>query len=75
VAGICAEKKTANGEVHPVTFNIPLDFLGGGSYKMTSFTDGDKQEKIVVNHDVVKKSKTLTIPCLSEGGFLLKLQK
>ena len=75
VAGICAEKKTANGEVHPVTFNIPLDFLGGGAYKMTSFTDGDKQEKIVVNHDVVKKSKTLTIPCLSEGGFLLKLQK
>lgn len=75
VAGICAEKKAANGEAHPVTFNIPLDFLGGGSYKMTSFTDGDKQEEIVVNHDVVKKSKTLTIPCLSEGGFLLKLQK
>ena len=75
VAGICSDKSNTNDAKHPITLSVPLSFLGKGNYNMTAFTDGGKQEDIVINHSKVNSEKSLSIPCLSEGGFLLKIQK
>ena len=64
-----------NGDKDPRTFSVPLSFLGKGRYSLTLFTDGQVPSDIVTSHRTVKGKDTLSIPCLPQGGFLMRISK
>ena len=67
VAGIC------NGKEQERSFNLPLDFLSGGSHKMTLVSDGFnagwQAMDYVIETKNVDKSSTLNIKMVRNGGF------
>lgn len=54
---------------------IDLSFLGDGEYYAVICKDGETQEEIVGEMQVVTKEDTLTIPMLETGGAALKILK
>lgn len=54
---------------------IDLSFLGDGEYYAVICKDGETQEEIVGEMQVVTKEDTLTIPMLETGGAAIKILK
>ena len=54
---------------------IDLSFLGDGEYYAVICKDGETQEEIVGEMQIVTKEDTLTIPMLETGGAALKILK
>lgn len=67
VAGIC------NGKEKTRTFDVPLNFLGAGSHKMTIVTDGFNADWQAMDYRIetknVDNSTTLNIKMVRNGGF------
>lgn len=51
------------------TTNIPLTFLGGGSYTATLFKDGANDREIVTETRTVTSSSVLAVPLRAHGGL------
>ncbi len=60
-------------------FEVPFDFIGEGSYTLTSCVDGANAERYAADYSIstqaVKKHSKLHVHLAPGGGFLLKLVK
>ncbi len=67
VGGIC------NGEQGERVFNVKLDFLGDGEYKLTGFKDGINADRQAMHYNKVEKkvskNSTIEIKMVKNGGF------
>ena len=66
VACINGEKKVREQE-------IVLDFLPAGQFLLTCIADGDDESTFNITHRLVTAADRLTVPCLSQGGFVLSI--
>lgn len=55
------------------TTNIPLSFLGSGSYTATLFKDGANDREIVTEVRTVTSASTLSIPLRTHGGLAVHI--
>lgn len=55
------------------TANVPLSFLGSGSYVATLFADGDSDRKVVTEVFDVTAETVLSLPTRTHGGFALHI--
>ncbi|MFF2299621.1 glycoside hydrolase family 97 catalytic domain-containing protein [Arthrobacter sp. NPDC058127] len=55
------------------TTNIPLSFLGSGTYTATLFEDGENDRQIVTETRTVTSSSTLAIPVRAHGGLAVHI--
>ncbi|MBS0024088.1 glycoside hydrolase family 97 catalytic domain-containing protein [Microbacterium paraoxydans] len=55
------------------TTNIPLTFLGAGTYTATLFKDGATDRQIVTETRTVTSSSTLAIPVRANGGLTVQI--
>ena len=67
IGGIC------EGEQHERVFNVKLDFLGDGEYKLTGFKDGINADIQAMHYNKVEKKvtkdSTIEIKMVKNGGF------
>lgn len=61
----------------PQTIKLPLDGLGPGAYVATILRDSPITESVptdyILQHREVTAKDTLTLPCATGGGFLIKI--
>jgi alpha-glucosidase len=58
------------------TIQVPLSFLGNGSYKASLVRDNkEKADAVVLENKTVQRSDALTIEMTSGGGFLARFVK
>ncbi len=58
------------------TIQVPLSFLGEGSYKASLVRDNkEKADAVVLEDKTVQRSDTLTIEMTNGGGFLARFVK
>ncbi|MBQ4039460.1 MAG: glycoside hydrolase family 97 C-terminal domain-containing protein, partial [Bacteroidaceae bacterium] len=67
IGGIC------EGEQRERVFNVKLDFLGDGEYKLTGFKDGVNADIQAMHYNKVEKkvtkNSTIEIKMVKNGGF------
>lgn len=64
-----------NGLSEPASFDIPLTFLGDGSYMATFIGDGASYRDFSFSNHVLSRDSQFHIDCLARGGAILTLQK
>ena len=73
IGGIC------EGFEKERTFNLKLDFLGDGEYKMTAFKDGVNANYQAMHYNKVEqkvnKSSTIEVTMMRNGGFAAVIEK
>lgn len=73
IGGIC------EGFENQRTFNLKLDFLGDGEYKMTAFKDGVNANYQAMHYNKVEqkvnKSSTIEVTMMMNGGFAAVIEK
>lgn len=60
-----------NGEKKARQQDIALDFLPTGTHLLTLVADGTDEETFRITHRLVTADDRITVPCLSQGGFVL----
>ncbi len=67
IGGVC------NGEQGERVFDVKLDFLGDGEYKLTGFKDGINADRQAMHYNKVEKrvtkNSTIEIKMVKNGGF------
>ena len=62
-----------NGEKKAREQEVALDFLGEGQFLLTLIADGDDEESFSFTHRIVTAADRITVPCLSQGGFVMNI--
>ena len=67
IGGIC------NGEQEEFKFNVKLDFLGDGEYKLTGYKDGANADRQAMHYNKIEqkvtKNSSIEIKTVKNGGF------
>lgn len=64
-----------NGQSATASFDIPLTFLGEGSYTASIIADGSAARRFSFSTLEVTKSEQIHVDCLSRGGCVLTFKK
>ena len=64
-----------NGQSEAASFDIPLTFLGEGSYTASIIADGSAARRFSFSTREVTKSEQIHVDCLSRGGCVLTFKK